>query len=409
MKVTYLAWAYPSAAVPQNGTYFRNQTEALAKLGTELTVVSPTPWMPQCLSVLSKRWNDYHANPTHECRGMVDVLWPRYPGSRFTAKTGLTHRLMQRAIGKALGGSASVLHANGAYPLGLAAVEAGKRNRCPVVLTAHGGDVNVIPTLSHRHRMHFDTAVRSATRVVAVSARLANKTEEMTGVRPLVLPIGIDTRRFSRETLPDRASLRRKLGLPLDRTLLLYVGNLIPTKGIGELCQALSAVQDDELACVFVGEGPMRDTVEATPHAIYAGRVENEIVRQYMAAADGLILPSYTEGLPTVVVEAGSMGLPVIATAVGGSAELLADERGVLLPPMNVPALIEALRIVGRNNGLLATLAARLRRHVREQHDIEINSKRLLGVYEDAAAQFTSPAWSCSSQRCQDELVGVGD
>jgi teichuronic acid biosynthesis glycosyltransferase TuaC len=190
---------------------------------------------------------------------------------------------------------------------------------------------------------------------------------------------------------------------------LLYVGNLIATKGIGELCHALSALEGDKLVCVFVGEGPMLCVVEGTPHAIYAGRVENEVVRQYMAAADALVLPSYTEGLPTVVVEAGSMGLPVIATAVGGSAELLANERGVLVPPRNVPALIEALRIVVRNDGALLPMARRLQRHVREQHDIHINTARLLGIYEDAAAEFTSVAWNGSSQSCANELVGVGD
>ena len=93
-----------------------------------------------------------------------------------------------------------VVHAHGAYPLGLAAVLEAKRKGIPCVLTLHGSDVNTVPDHSERHSRYFDQAVRGATAVIAVSETLAEKTAERSGLSPEVLPIGVDPERFRRST-----------------------------------------------------------------------------------------------------------------------------------------------------------------------------------------------------------------
>ena len=125
--------------------------------------------------------------------------------------------------------------------------------------------------------------------------------------------------------IPRRAA-RDLLKLPHDRVIALYVGNLKQAKGVRLLADAILDLGAPFLG-VFIGGGSeegygsqdlrgpaLLDYRGARPHA--------EIVR-YMSAADVLVLPSYSEGLPTVIVEAGSVGLPVIASRVGGIPELI--------------------------------------------------------------------------------------
>ena len=389
MNVLYLTWAYPSAIAPHAAPFFRSQAEALARLGAKVRVVAPTPWVPPLLEYLTRRWSDYRRTPSCLHSAGVRVEWPRYPVMRLAAQIGITHRFVRSVIERAIRSSSGVVHAHGAYPLGFTSIAAARPYARPTVLTLHGGAVNVLPLLSPRHRRQFEVAVRGATRVLAVSAALADRTERMTGIRPTVLPIGIDASRFSTQGLPDRATLRRRLGLPVEAKLMLYVGNLIPTKGIAELCQALRALEGQNAQCVFIGDGPLRQMVQRTPNAIYAGRVANGAVRDYMAACDVLVLPSYTEGLPTVVVEAGMTGLPVIASEVGGIPELLAGGRGLLIPAKDVRALIEAVRFALEHGDEMTAMAARLQRHVRAEYDARINAQRLLSIYADVMAGST--------------------
>jgi teichuronic acid biosynthesis glycosyltransferase TuaC len=100
-----------------------------------------------------------------------------------------------------------------------------------------------------------------------------------------------------------------------------------------------------------------------------------------MSAADVLVLPSHSEGLPTVLVEAGSLGLPVIASPVGGIPDLLEHGRGTLLRGVSSAAIGEALDGFERNRSSAEAAARRLREFVLAEHDVDTNAGRLLDVY----------------------------
>ena len=101
-----------------------------------------------------------------------------------------------------------------------------------------------------------------------------------------------------------------------------------------------------------------------------------------MSAADVLVLPSHREGLPTVLIEAGSVGLPVIASAVGGIPELLADGRGTILQDVTAEAIAAALTAFETDRSTAAAAAARLRTYVLTEHDVDTNAERLLHIYQ---------------------------
>ncbi len=94
------------------------------------------------------------------------------------------------------------------------------------------------------------------------------------------------------------------------------------------------------------------------------------------------MLPSFSEGMPTVLVEAGAAGLPVVASDVGGIRELLGDGRGSIVPAGDRPALVRAIDSVLSGEAEAAERANRLREYVARNYDADENARRTLGIYD---------------------------
>jgi teichuronic acid biosynthesis glycosyltransferase TuaC len=219
--------------------------------------------------------------------------------------------------------------------------------------------------------------------VIAVSAALAIRVAEVTGVEPWVLPIGCDHVALEQAALPHEEA-RQRLGIADDQVVVLYVGTLKPEKGVPELADAVRRLGDPFLTLI-VGEGPAFGhgaDGHAGARVRYLGTHPHDEVPGLMSAADVLVLPSHREGLPTVLVEAGSLGLPVIASPVGGIPELLADERGRILEGASSEEIAAALTGFLADRPEAARRAARLREHVRSEYDVDRNAARLLARYE---------------------------
>ncbi|MDH4103678.1 MAG: glycosyltransferase family 4 protein [Thermoleophilia bacterium] len=161
--------------------------------------------------------------------------------------------------------------------------------------------------------------------------------------------------------LPLRDELRRELRL--DGRVLAFAGRLGPQKALGVALEAVAAVPDVTL--VVAGDGPERATLEARAtelgldgRARFLGSVSREQVLRLFGAADASVLSSAWENFPHTVVEALSVGCPVIATAVGGVPEVVRDgENGLLVPPDDVAALAAAIRMFFGDDELRRRLA----------------------------------------------------
>lgn len=199
-----------------------------------------------------------------------------------------------------------------------AAAVVSQKLKVPYVLTLHGSDVNIYPHYSKGAFRAFETAVHSAAKVLAVSEALKAKTKEMTGAESSVLPIGVNLDRFQKPSA-STLELREKLGLPQDKKLLTFVGRLVKGKGVAELAEAVRQL-DDSYRAVFIGDGPEKQNIRqiAGEKAVLTGQVANHEISEYLAASDLFVLPSYSEGMPTVVIEALALKVPVLCTAVGG-------------------------------------------------------------------------------------------
>jgi glycosyltransferase involved in cell wall biosynthesis len=203
-------------------------------------------------------------------------------------------------------------------------------------------------------RMASRFALRSATRVLANSHAVARTAATDEGVPPSkihVIPNFVDDDLFGIRVSDLRARTRAELGIGPEQPVLVCVANLRPVKNQALLLEALAASRASVpgLLLLLVGDGPSREDLERRSRALdLDGQVRFLGVRpdgwQFHAAADISVLSSVTEGFPNALVEAHALGIPVIATAVGGVPEIVEDQKtGLLVPEGDAPALTAAL------------------------------------------------------------------
>jgi glycosyltransferase involved in cell wall biosynthesis len=253
-----------------------------------------------------------------------------------------------------------VLHAHTAYPDGYAAyrfMRSFRRDYPGVrfVIGVGGSDVYVQPGRSRAHRRKIVKALGDADAVLGVSRALCRKVRHMVpGARCVAVPNGVDAMRFdlTEEQRGELGRLRMDLDVKDDQ-VVLFVGNMLFSKGIRDLLSAFCEVQRTrpKTFLVLVGRTQEKGYVLGTAEkqgiadrVRIIGSVNPEEIPKWMHLGDTFVLPSHTEGMPNVVLEAMAAGKPVIATDVGGVSEVIQDGvSGVLVPPKDPESLKRAM------------------------------------------------------------------
>ena len=358
MKLLIITNLFPNALEPNRGLFNKQQFLALAK-HCELRVVAPVPWFPR--SHWLRRFSAWHAIsrvPERETIDGIEVYHPRY-----LVMPRMARWLHSLTFARGVRGAVEAVHrefpfdrilATWAYPDVVAATGIAKRYGVPIVAKVHGSDLNVLTRGPVRRRV-VAAALRRCATVIAVSEGLKARAVEL-GIpedRVAVIPNAVDRQRFQPQ---DRTAARRRLGLPVDGKLVLFLGNLVPVRGVDVLVdgfrQCLDRVNGQKPMLVMVGEGALRKRLEQRvvalrlqPHVRVLGARDHEEVPLWLSACDLLCLPSRNEGCPNVVLEALACGRPVVGTAVGAMPHLLRDPAcGILVPSGDVKALAEALQ-----------------------------------------------------------------
>jgi len=345
LRVLIVTNLFPSNVEPGYAPFNRQQFSMLGKKA-DVEVIHPVPWRIAPGSASGQLVD-------HEVIDSLDVYHVRYPtipglpSLNASALAGvLLPRLMKRKK------DFDVILGSYAYPDGCAAVLLGKTLGLPVVVKCHGSDLNRVPG-DRAARLQLEQLLPRATKVVCVSERLVRAAEALGVPREKIAVVynGVDRRRFP---VMDRVEARRRLGLPTDNEMVVYVGHLAEHKGTLDLLAAIPKLADlrPGVTVAFVGDGPLMKEVTALAEhgnpargmAMAVGRVRHDEVPQWMAAADVFCLPSWDEGMPNVVREAHAVGRRVVATRVGGLPEAVhREELGRLVPAKDPAALAQAL------------------------------------------------------------------
>ena len=208
---------------------------------------------------------------------------------------------------------------------------------------------------------------------------------------------GINTTFFSPEqvTETERVTLREKLNIQPDDFVFVFVGRIVSDKGINELIKAFSELQTVEnkptgIKLLLVG-GLENDLDPLNPETLAEINQNKDIisvgfqqdVRSFFAIADALVFPSYREGFPNVVMQAGAMGLPSIVSDINGCNEIIIEgENGLIIPSKNVEKLKEKMLTLAKDKNLYTKLKGNSRRMIENRYEQSVVWNALLEEYE---------------------------
>lgn len=174
----------------------------------------------------------------------------------------------------------------------------------------------------------------------------------------------------------------------------LFVGRIVADKGINELCAAmdfLSGVVPSRLILVGNYEDDLdpitdksREIIKKNPEIEFVGPKFGDELIAYYAASDCFVFPSYREGFPNTVLEAGAMGLPSIVTDINGSREIIKQgENGVIIPSKNADALFDAMKDMVKKKNARERMANNARRMIGDRFEQGFVRKCLYKFYDD--------------------------
>jgi len=237
------------------------------------------------------------------------------------------------------------------HPDGEAAVRVARERALPAVTVVGGSDVLLLAQDPVRRRRVLNV-LRASDSVVAVSSDLRDKILSMgiSSEKVHVWSRGIESFHF---TSGSSAVARNRLGIPASVPVLIWVGRMVPVKGLDVLLRAclLLRSRDIDYRLYLIGDGPLRRELTAqtvtgglSERVTFVGPKLHDELPDWYRAADLTVLPSRSEGLPNVLRESLACGTPFVASHVGGISEIGDNSCRILVPPEDPQALAEAIQ-----------------------------------------------------------------
>jgi glycosyltransferase involved in cell wall biosynthesis len=344
LRLLTFSTLFPNNARPNHGVFVENRLRHLVASGEAVSeVVAPVPWFPSA----HPAFGDWAVNARvapREVRHGLTIRHPRFPVipkiGMSIAPALLCHAVvpaMRRLI--AASPPFDAIDAHYVYPDGVAAVRLGERFGLPVVITARGTDINLMPEFA-RPRALIQQAIAGAAALIAVSAALKEALVKLGAPdsKVTVLRNGVDTGLF--HPLAERATARDSLGLT--RPTLISVGLLIERKGHHRTIEAMTRLPEFDL--IIAGEGPERARLSAliarlglTDRVRLLGARPHAELPILYGAADASVLSSSREGWANVLLESMACGTPVVASDIWGNPEVVRTQAAGVITSENTP------------------------------------------------------------------------
>lgn len=216
--------------------------------------------------------------------------------------------------------------------------------------------------------------IKKSWKVIGISNACEKFIKHLYGKETFLIRNGIDAKLFNKR----KTNLKKRLGIKKEK-VIIFIGRIIYAKGVQDLLEATKDME--KIKVIVVGDGNYLKELKRMnfKNAIFVGKKNQKEIVDYLSIADVFVNPSYAEGLPTSVLEAGAMGVPVIATDVGGTREIINDgKQGFLIKPKDVVVLKEKILQVVSNPIASKSISRKLRDKIHKDFDLGVARKRFL-------------------------------
>lgn len=338
-KIVIISNLYPSPWEPNRATFNKQQFEHLSE-HADVSILVPVAWT-DWLKLPKK-----HKQAAVSQQGVtIRYCWSFYTPKvmRRLYSVFMLASLLLNSFTWLKQQKADVLMASWAYPEGVATAMLAKILGVPFFIKVHGSDINDYTNDKARAKQ-IRWACNRSQGVFSVSGELKRK----------LIALGVDKSKVHVVYNGVNKAIFTPNPQLTEKNTLLYVGNLKCEKGIGELLEAFIALKERkfEVKLLIAGTGALLPSLEqrvkdagVTEFVEFLGSVNHQDIAPLIQRAQLLVLPSYAEGVPNVILEALSCGTPVVASRVGGIPEILFEDCGVLVEEKNIVALTQGIEL----------------------------------------------------------------
>jgi len=371
--------------------FVKYPVDEMKRFFKEIIVISPQPYFPSLLTKFKFFRNRFTASNVFQDYSYenVTVFDPKFftlPMTPFRKRNGDYCYNASKRILKKNNLKFDLIHAHFTWPCGYVAAKLKKEHKKKVVLTGHGFDIYELPFRNKFWNKKATDVLKKVDKIITVSES-NKKCIKVLGFNSIVLTNGFNSKKF--KFLKNKKGLKSELNIPPNKKIILHVGNLIKIKNQINIINAANELQKKrkDFVVYLIGAGPDKEKIinkikklKLEDHVKVLGPKTHDEIPLWMNIADLFVLPSYSEGNPTVMFEALGCGLPFIGTNVGGVSEIITSEEYGLLynDPEDYHILTELI-----NRGLNKKWNNEKITNYSKEFTWKKISKRIINIYND--------------------------
>lgn len=339
-------------------SFQKDQIESIAKYFKKVYVLVRSKPFPSIVKYISKRWlplfDESYTIDLVELPSNVSVIKTPVlyiPFGILNRYIGISHL---KAVEKAINNSDidfDLIHSHFIWSSGYVGMKLKEKYGVPLIVTGHGYDVYQLPFSSTWWGNKIKTILAATDKVITVSKKNLSYLKKLNVKSNItVIPNGYNSKNFYPR---DRMVCRTSLGLPLNKKIVLSVGNLNEVKGHEYLIKAFKTLTNSykDMMCVVVGDGTLKTKLNKLvkiygldEFVFFVGKKPHFEIPLWMNSANIFVLPSINEGNPTVMFECLACNIPFIGTNVGGIPEIITPDTGIVVEPKDPEALSIAIK-----------------------------------------------------------------
>jgi teichuronic acid biosynthesis glycosyltransferase TuaC len=392
MKVLMACQNHPDPYNPYWGLFIERSISSIVEQGIDATAIIPRSYV-----IPIKCFPQYKFSklPFRDNTGLYEKHYPRYfyfaPKKIFYGLSGDSYSHFITKYAKKNIDIPDIIHAHHVYMDGYGMAKLSKEWDVPLVMVEHGTVLKKILQWKNMRKKIIHT-LNLADHIMCVSDDLLSIVME-NGIdedKLSLVPIGVDTDIFKKG---DSTSIREQFGICSETKIVLYVGQLVQLKGLKYLMDSIPHIlsKHHDVLFVLAGEGPLKKKISELikqngldKNIILLGAINYKNLVQWYSISDIFVLPSLSEGRPSVIYEAMSCEVPIIATDVGGVSEQIKDGyNGFVIKPKDSRKLADKINYLLENDDLRNNMGKNGRKRIIEEGwTWKSHAKNAINVYK---------------------------